>query len=168
MVSSLLRTFAQCFYLVFSGVYDPVAEFLQDCTEGMNTVKLMECTMYRKGFISAPVSQEDQGELSEPFKPGVVKIESDLLHLGCLDDICHGVFFFLPIELEHCVVVRYIESGCYRGFYEVAEEIFQTTAHVPANKPVIPWKVYTDRDFELAKPAKKGTGTVFQIEALQV
>ena len=110
----------------------------------MKAVRAMETCLYEKELIMP-------GEGEEKSNPGIIRLESSLLTLGSLGNVCHGLFYMLPVELGDCVMIRYIESGCYQGFFKIAEQHLQDKF---GEKHLLPWKVYTDLDLKLEAPSK--------------
>ena len=51
-----------------------------------------------------------------------------------------------------CLNFRYMESGCYRGFFPKALELLRPTFHGP-DANILPWQLYTDKDFTLHSPS---------------
>ena len=114
-------------------------------------VKEMEEMLYQKGLTSVTHLTAEGAAVAG--SPGLVKLERDLFHLASMDEICTGVFYMLPIPVRDVIVVRFMESGCYRGFYKIAEDMLKRK--LGSSKSIAGWKLYTDRDLELERPAKQ-------------
>lgn len=109
----------------------------------------MERELYVQGLTSTSFTQEDGSLLGG--EGGLLRLENSLLKLGGLSEVCMGMFYFVGISFGHYLVLRYMETGCYRIFMTTAMELFQK--HIPKeNCEVIPWNVYTDLDVKLKTP----------------
>lgn len=93
-----------------------------------------------------------------PGEPGVVKLEYSLLELGSSSDLCQGLFYMLPIKSRDKYFLRYMESGCYRGFFPIARKLFLEQHGMGwmegDDAEVFDWRVFTDKDFSLSAPQK--------------
>ena len=99
--------------LYFSGRVSEIRNLLYACHQGMDLVKDMERELYQLGLVSlssasasfedggAPVIEIVQGD------PGLVRLETTLLHLGAMNQVCEGVFYMLPIKVApNAILVR--------------------------------------------------------------
>ena len=89
---------------VISGYTTDMRQCLEDCHEGIQGILSMEESMHQSGFIQES-GVDDQG-IPQLFHPGIVKLESSLLNLGALDNVCQGVFYLQPITCEEVVYLR--------------------------------------------------------------
>ena len=128
-----------------------VSAVLVKCEEGIDLVRSMEENLYKKNLVA--ISSKNDESLVKG-NPGIVRLESSLLSLGATYTACKGLFYMLPVELPDCVIVRFMEAGCYSGFYKIAEQ--QLKEHF-GDKPCMPWRVYTQKDFSLETPSSPPT-----------
>jgi hypothetical protein len=75
----------------------------------------MDKEMYKKGFITDSLTNEEPGKdfgkkLKGTGNPGLVKLEFSLLNLAALTQVVSGVFYMVPIELEDCIIVRFVSK----------------------------------------------------------
>lgn len=132
-----------------------IKEAVQDCHEGIQLVRSMEQVMYDLSLTSLS-SKNSQNQII-PGDPGVVRLENSLLHLAALSTVTQGVFYMLPVHISNStIVVRYMESGVYRGFFQDAKRLLAEKLQC-ASESIIPWQVYTDKDIQLARPKKTPT-----------
>ena len=83
-----------------------IRNLLYKCDQGADLIKGMERIMYEKGLVSAstsasvPEDPEPEGVIEKEIgDPGLLRLESSLLHLGALSYVCQGLFYLLPIKV---------------------------------------------------------------------
>jgi hypothetical protein len=56
-----------------------------------------------------------------------------------------------------------MESGCYRGFFPKAQELLLRNLRI-TESDILPWRVFTDYDFQMATPKSlpKGTSNIYK------
>jgi hypothetical protein len=91
---------------VFVGECKKLEYFLlTNVAKGVVLVREMEKEMYSLGYITQS-EKDDKGVQLQRVDGGVVRLEHRLLNLGALNQVCAGVFYFMPIFLEECTIVR--------------------------------------------------------------
>ena len=89
----------------FAGAENDIQDILESCGKGIDVVREMEQNLYSSGIVQEAYRGDD-GTLF-PSNPGLIRLESSLLHLGALTNVCLGMFYMVPIVLDDKVVVRY-------------------------------------------------------------
>ena len=63
-------------------------------------VKEMEKKLMEEGFYACPVEDPETGLTAAPCRPGIIRLESILLDLGCVPDLTEGLFYMFPVTIQ--------------------------------------------------------------------
>lgn len=71
-------------------------------------VRAMERELYTRKLFVERIAEGPRNAriVHEAGTPGLIKIEHCILSLAALTQICCGVFYMMPIELDEAIVVR--------------------------------------------------------------
>ena len=87
--------------------------------------------------------------------PGILQLESQFLDMCSTNNIVESVIYIVPAYYDGKLFVRCMEQGMFKGFTSSFFSALTERYNIPASK-VIPWMVYTDKDFQkFLRPAFK-------------
>ena len=122
---------------------------------------LQKCTEHGLRLVNEMENQLHKDQLFSPNKPGIIKLEHSLLKAAAIPEAVQGLFYMLPLYVDGKLFIRYMESGCYKGFLPKAlEHLLESFPHPFHPEKIFPWKVYLDKDVKLqASTSKSHTRT---------
>ena len=79
---------------------------MQKCQLGVDLVKEMEQKLYEMELVTTSKREIIDGQpVMQGGDPGLVRLESSLLHLASLDTICQGIFYMFPVKVSCSVTI---------------------------------------------------------------